>query len=61
MLLEVREEGYDTVSLQLDTNIETAFFANIFTGVLGSTTDFATGSMWKISPSTYNVDLKKNQ
>ncbi len=61
ILLEVRKEGYTTVPIRLNTSMESAFWGNIILGgPLGSTVDFATGSMWKISPNTYNVDLKKN-
>ena len=57
--LTLSKEGYKSRSLTLDTGIETVFWVNLFIGgVLGSTTDFATGSMWKVSPNTYNVDLK---
>ncbi len=59
--LRVSKEGYQSRSLILDTSIEPVFWVNVFVGgVWGSTTDWATGSMWKVSPNTYNVDLKKS-
>ena len=57
--LTVQKDGYKSRTITLDTGIEPVFWVNIFIGgVFGSTTDFATGSMWKVSPNTYNVDLK---
>ena len=57
--LKVSKPGYETRTLMLDSSIEGVFWVNILTGgVFGSTTDWASGSMWKISPNTYNVDLK---
>ena len=59
--LRVSKEGYQSRSLVLNSNIEPVFWINFFVGgLLGSTTDLATGSMWKISPNTYNVDLRKS-
>ena len=58
-VLIVQKTGYMSRSIVLDTGIEPVFWVNILIGgVFGSTTDFATGSMWKVSPNTYNVDLK---
>ena len=58
--LKVSKPGYETRTLMLDSSIESVFWVNILTGgVFGSTTDFASGSMWKISPNTYNVDLRR--
>ena len=57
--LTVQKDGYQSRTITLDTGIEPVFWVNIFIGgVFGSTTDLATGSMWKVSPNTYNVDLK---
>ena len=57
--LTVKKHGYKSRTITLDTGIEPVFWVNIFIGgVFGSTTDLATGSMWKVSPNTYNVDLK---
>ena len=60
MELKVSKKGYRSRTLLLNTEIEGTFWVNIFSmGVFGSTTDAASGSMWKISPNTYNVDLEK--
>jgi len=57
--LTVSKTGYTPRTISLDIGVEPVFWVNIFIGgVFGSTTDFATGSMWKVSPNTYNVDLK---
>ena len=57
--LTVQKDGYRSQTITLDTGVEPVFWVNVFVGgVFGSTTDFATGSMWKVSPNTYNVDLK---
>ena len=56
--LMVSKEGYSSKSMILNTEIESAFWVNILTGgPFGSTTDYASGSMWKVGPNTYNVDL----
>ena len=61
LTLRVSKEGYQSRSIVLDSSIEPVFWDNFFVGgLVGSTTDLATGSMWKISPNTYNVDLRKS-
>lgn len=61
-ILLVKYEGYKDRKITIDTTVEPVFFVNILSGgVLGSTTDFASESMFKYAPSTYHVDLiKKN-
>ncbi len=56
----VQKEGYKDRQVVLDTTVEPVFFVNILSGgVFGSTTDFASESMFKYAPSTINVDLVK--
>lgn len=57
--LEVRKKGYVTKKVILDSSIEPVFWVNILSGgVFGSTTDYASESMWKYAPSTINLDLE---
>lgn len=56
----IRKEGYEAKSVTLDTAIEPVFWGNIIIGgVLGSTTDLATGAMYKYAPGTIQIDLEK--
>ena len=58
--LKISKKGYMSKSFALNTEIESTFWVNLLSGgPFGSTTDSATGSMWKISPNTYNVDLER--
>ncbi|WP_353219657.1 PEGA domain-containing protein [Salinisphaera sp. S4-8] len=53
-------EGYRTVSKSLETKTDAWFFANILIGglgLIGSTTDFATGAIYEYSPDQYFVTL----
>lgn len=57
--LEVKKDGYKTKKIMLDTSVEPVFWVNIIMGgPLGSTTDYASESMWKYAPSTINLDLE---
>lgn len=56
----VSKDGYVTKNVTLDTSIEPIFWGNIIIGgVLGSTTDASTGSMYKYAPATIQIDLEK--
>jgi hypothetical protein len=58
----LQKDGYETKTITLNTEIEPIFFGNIiFGGVLGSTTDLATGAMYKYAPATLQIDLDKAQ
>ena len=58
--ITVSKDGYIAKTITLDTNIEPIFWGNIIIGgVIGSTTDAATGSMYKYAPGTLEVDLEK--
>lgn len=58
--VSVSKPGFETKTVTLDTSIEPIFWGNIIIGgVLGSTTDLATGSMYKYSPATIQIDLVK--
>lgn len=57
--ITVRKAGYETKTVVAETGFEPVFWGNILIGgVLGSTTDNATGSMYKYAPATFNVELK---
>lgn len=52
-------DGYKTLSMQLETNIDGWFWGNIVLGgLIGSTTDNVNGSMYKYAPSQYMVTLE---
>ncbi len=56
------KEGFDTKTATLSTEFEPVFWGNIiFGGFLGSTTDSATGAMYKYAPATIQIDLEKTQ
>ena len=53
------KDGYKTLSMQLETSIDGWFWGNIVLGgVIGSTTDGITGSVYKYAPSQYMVTLE---
>ena len=57
--ITVRKEGYESKTVVADTGFEPIFWGNIIIGgVLGSTTDAASGSMYKYSPASLNIELK---
>lgn len=59
-VVQVSKEGYVTKTATLDTSFEPIFWGNIiFGGILGSTTDAASGSMYKYAPATVQIDLEK--
>ncbi len=56
--VRLEKDGYEPKTIVLNTEIEPIFFGNIiFPGFLGTTTDFATQSMFKYAPETIDVDL----
>ncbi len=58
----LQKDGYDPKTITLSTEIESIFWGNIIIGgVLGSTTDLATGGMYKYAPATLQIDLDKAQ
>lgn len=59
-MVQVTKDGYISKTVTMDTNFEPIFWGNILIGgVLGSTTDAASGSMYKYAPGTIQVDLEK--
>lgn len=57
--ITVSKDGYVAKTITADTNIEPIFWGNIILGgFLGSTTDASTGSMYKYSPATLQIDLE---
>ena len=56
--LTIEKEGYKPFSTQLSTTLNGWFWGNILIGgLLGSTTDAASGSMYEYSPSQYFITL----
>lgn len=54
----VSKAGYQPQTITLSTKIEPIFFGNIiFGGLIGSTTDLATGALFEYAPSSYYVNL----
>lgn len=53
------KDGYKTLSMELETSINGWFWGNIVLGgLIGSTTDGITGSVYKYAPSQYMVTLE---
>lgn len=62
MTLTLSKVGYQAKTVTIDTTVEPIFFGNVVSGgPLGMTTDFGTGSMYKVSNSTINIDLVSNE
>lgn len=58
--MTLRADGYQEKTIAVETNIEPTFFVNILSGgPFGSTTDYASGSMYKIGEGNFNIDLEK--
>mgnify|MGYP003432182605 CR=1 FL=1 len=58
----LQKDGYESKTITLNTEIESIFWGNIIIGgFLGSTTDLATGAMYKYAPATLQIDLDKTQ
>jgi hypothetical protein len=56
--LVFNKEGYEPISLQLSTSLDSLFWGNIIIGgFFGSTTDGVSGAMYKFSPDQYFVTL----
>lgn len=56
--VEFRKEGYETHTAKLNTEMNMAFLGNLITGgVFGTTTDAATGAMFKYAPGQYQAVL----
>lgn len=56
--VEVSSPGFHSASAQMATSIEPWFWGNIITGgLLGSTTDFASGAMWRYKPTSFYANL----
>ena len=61
MHLIVQKDGYETYQASLFTKVDPWFWANIFIyGVLGSTTDYATGATHLLDPDNVYVELLKS-
>jgi len=57
--LVVRKDGFKERTIQMSTEIEGAFWGNIIIGgVLGSSTDYGTGAMYRYAPNVIQVDLE---
>lgn len=57
--LMVSKEGYETKQQAVSTSIPVSFWGNILIGgFLGSTTDYASGAFFEISPSNFYVNLE---
>lgn len=56
-MVSFEKEGYESVSLPINTEYNGAALLNIFWDL--STTDLITGAAWNYSPNNYFSDLKK--
>src|SRR5262245_36412881 len=53
-----KKEGYQDQQAAIQTSLNNWFWGNILCGaVIGTTTDAASGAMWKFSPNSYYVSL----
>ena len=53
-----KKEGYDEQQMVMSTRLNSWFWGNFITGgVLGSTTDYASGAAYEYSPNNYYVTL----
>jgi len=58
--LTVRKDGYETVSMELNTALNSSFWGNILIGgVIGSTTDSATGASREYVPGIHMINLRE--
>lgn len=58
--LTAKKSGYETVTLRLQPETSGWFWMNIFSlGVYGSTTDYASGGMYKFDRDHYYADMVK--
>lgn len=58
-IITVEKEGYQTYTSHLSTSVDGLFWGNILLGgLLGSSTDNASGAMYKYSPDKILVSLK---
>jgi hypothetical protein len=52
--------GYDTKKVNVATEIEPTFWVNVLTGgPFGSTTDYQTGSMYRLGNGSFDIPLEK--
>ena len=56
-VLSVQAPGYQPFQAPITKKVNGIFFANIFVGGIGSTTDYTTGAMYAYEPDTYYVTL----
>ncbi len=58
--LTVRKDGYETVSMELNTALNPTFWGNIIIGgVFGSTTDAASGASREYVPGIHMINLRE--
>ena len=59
-MVTIKKEGYAIKTIMLSDEVTPAFWANglfFYLFPFSSTTDYATGAMYKYSPATYNVEM----
>ena len=58
--VSIQKNGYETVSMELNTAINPTFWGNILLGgLLGSTTDSATGASREYVPGIHMINLRE--
>ncbi len=60
--LTISKDGYRSKTIVLSEEVAPAFWANglfVYGFAFSSTTDYATGAMYKYSPASYEVELEK--
>ena len=61
--LMVKKEGYEPRTMVLSTSTPTIFWGNaiFYGGFVSSTTDYASGSMFEVSPKSYYINLEPRE
>lgn len=60
--VSIRKAGYNPRTTILNTEVEPIFWGNIIVGgFFGSTTDLASGAMYKYTPASINMDLEPEE
>ena len=57
--IELKKGGYESKTFMPTTTFNSTAILNIFTGLVGFAVDYATGSLMKYDPTTYDLTLEK--
>ncbi len=58
--VRIQKEGYTTQTITMSTSLPVSFWGNVISGgLLGSTTDYASGAAYEYSPNNYFLHIEK--